>query len=80
MGNYLLRKGLEYLSDYLGNLRGRMLFDETILLAADISANDIEVEGKGSYIADFSRRVHVFYYSKYNGVRSSVTGSAPILV
>ena len=65
MGNYLLRKGLEYLSDHLGSPRGRMLFDETILLAADISAKDIEVEGKGSYIADFSRRVHV-YYSKYD--------------
>jgi esterase/lipase superfamily enzyme len=65
MGNYLLRKGLEYLSGHLGSPRGRMLFDETILLAADISAKDIEVEGKGSYIADFSRRVHV-YYSKYD--------------
>ena len=29
MGNYLLRKGLEYLSDYLGNPRGRMLCSST---------------------------------------------------
>lgn len=65
MGNYLLRKGMEYLSDYLGNPKGRMLFDETVLLAPDISSKDIEKDGKGSYISDFSRRVHV-YYSKYD--------------
>lgn len=65
MGNYLLRKGLEYLSDYLGTPQGRMLFNETILLAPDISSSDLEYDGKGSYIADFSRRVHV-YYSKHD--------------
>jgi len=65
MGNYLLRKGMEYLSDALGTPRGRMLFSETLMLAPDLSSNDIEIDGKGSYIADFSRRVHV-YYSKYD--------------
>lgn len=65
MGNYLLRKGMEYLSDYLGTPAGRLLFDETVLLAPDLSSKDIEIDGKGRYIADFSRRVHV-YYSKYD--------------
>ncbi len=65
MGNYLLRKGMEYMSDVLGTPVGRKLFDETILLAPDLSAGDLEIGGKGSYIADFSRRVHV-YYSKHD--------------
>lgn len=65
MGNYLLRKGLEYLSDHLGAPDGRMLFDETVLLAPDLASKDIELDGKGSYIGNFSRRVHV-YYSKYD--------------
>lgn len=65
MGNYLLRKGMEYLSDAMGTPVGRMLFSETILLAPDLSAHDIEMDGKGQYIADFSRRVHV-YYSKHD--------------
>ncbi len=65
MGNYLLRKGMEYLSDYLGSPKGRLLFDETILLAPDLSSKDIEKDGKGKYIANFSRRVHV-YYSEYD--------------
>jgi esterase/lipase superfamily enzyme len=65
MAGYMLRKGLEYLSDYLGNPQGRMLFDETVLLAPDLSSRDIELDGKGSYIADFSRRVHI-YYSKFD--------------
>jgi esterase/lipase superfamily enzyme len=65
MGNYLLRKGLEYLSDYLGTPTGRLLFDETVLLAPDIASKDIEADGKGQYIAHFSRRVHV-YYTKYD--------------
>ncbi|MFT5521063.1 MAG: esterase/lipase superfamily enzyme [Enterobacterales bacterium] len=65
MGNYLLRKGMEYLSDTLGSPTGRKLFDETILIAPDLSSKDIELDGKGSYIADFSRRVHV-YYSKHD--------------
>ncbi len=65
MGNYLLRKGMEYLSDYLGTPRGRLLFTETVLLAPDLASQDIEADGKGRYIADFSRRVHV-YYSKYD--------------
>lgn len=65
MGNYLLRKGLEYLSDYLGTPTGRLLFDETVLLAPDIASKDIEMDGKGQYISHFSRRVHV-YYSKYD--------------
>ncbi len=65
MGNYLLRKGLEYLSDHLGTPAGRMLFDETVMIAPDLSSKDIEVDGKGNYIADFARRVHV-YYSKHD--------------
>jgi esterase/lipase superfamily enzyme len=65
MGNYLLRKGLEYLSDHLGSPDGRMLFDETLLMAPDLSSKDIEVDGKGKYISAFSRRVHV-YYSKHD--------------
>lgn len=65
MGNYLLRKGMEYLSDNLGTPKGRMLFDETIMIAPDLSSKDIEINGKGNYIANFSRRVHV-YYSKHD--------------
>ncbi len=65
MGNYMLRKGMEYLSDYLGTPTGRLLFAETVLLAPDIASRDIEIDGKGQYIADFSRRVHV-YYSKHD--------------
>jgi esterase/lipase superfamily enzyme len=65
MGNYLLRKGMEYLSDHLGTPVGRSMFNETVMLAADLASKDIEKDGKGSYIADFSRRVHV-YYSKYD--------------
>lgn len=65
MGNYLLRKGMEYLSDHLGNPNGRLLFDEAVLLAPDIASKDIERDGKGKYIADFSRRVHV-YYSQFD--------------
>ena len=65
MGNYLLRKGLEYLSDHLGSPTGRLLFDETVLIAPDIASKDIELDGKGQYIAHFSRRVHV-YYSKHD--------------
>ena len=65
MGNYLLRKGMEYLSDFLGTPEGRLLFSETVLLAPDLSSKDIEYYGKGRYISDFSRRVHV-YYSKYD--------------
>ena len=33
MGNYFLRKGLEYLSDQLGSPTGRKLFDETLMMA-----------------------------------------------
>ncbi|VAW76199.1 hypothetical protein MNBD_GAMMA13-539 [hydrothermal vent metagenome] len=65
MGNYLLRKGMEYLSDTLGSPRGRLLFDETIMIAPDISSKDMELGGKGQYIADFSRRIHI-YYSKHD--------------
>ena len=65
MGNYLLRKGMEYLSDHLGTPQGRKLFDETIMIAPDLASKDIELDGKGRYIADFSRRVHV-YYSKFD--------------
>lgn len=65
MGNYLLRKGMEYLSDYLGTPVGRLLFNETVMLAPDLASGDIEINGKARYIADFSRRVHV-YYSRYD--------------
>lgn len=65
MGNYLLRKGMEYLSDHWGDPRGRMMFNETIMMAPDLAAKDIEEDGKGHYIANFSRRVHV-YYSKFD--------------
>ena len=67
MGNYMLRKGRESLSDYLGAPQGRMIFDETVMLAPDIADEDIELDRKGRYIAQFSRRVHV-YYSKYDRV------------
>lgn len=73
MGNYLLRKGMEYLSDYLGSPSGRMLFDETVMLAPDLSSKDIELDGKGSYIADFSRRVHVYYSKHDRALKASST-------
>ena len=65
MGNYLLRKGMEYLSDHLGTPVGRSMFNETVMLAPDLSSSDIERNGKGRYIAEFSRRVHV-YYSRFD--------------
>jgi esterase/lipase superfamily enzyme len=65
LGNYLLRKGMEYLADYLGAPSGRMLFAETVMLAPDLAAADIETGGKAASIAGFSRRVHV-YYSKHD--------------
>jgi len=65
MGNYLLRKGLEYVSDHLGQPIGRAMFSETVMLAPDLASGDIEHDGKGRYIAEFSRRVHV-YYSKFD--------------
>ncbi len=65
MGNYLLRKGMEYLSDHIGTPVGRLMFNETVMLAPDLAASDIEHGGKGQYIAQFSRRVHV-YYSKHD--------------
>jgi len=65
MGNYLLRKGMEYLSDHLGEPVGRAMFNETVMMAPDIASQDIEQDGKGRYIADFSRRVHI-YYSKFD--------------
>jgi len=71
MGNYMLRKGLEYLSDLLGNPRGRKLFDETIMLAPDLSSRDMEKWDKGQYIADFSRRVHVYYSRNDRALKAS---------
>ncbi|MCK5126440.1 MAG: alpha/beta hydrolase [candidate division Zixibacteria bacterium] len=65
MGNYLLRKGMEYLSDHLGTPSGRLMFNETIMIAPDLSSHDIQMFGKGQYISDFSRRVHV-YYSRHD--------------
>lgn len=65
MGNYLLRKGMEYLSDALGAPAGRMMFAETLMIAPDLSSADVALGGKGQYIAHFSRRIHV-YYSKYD--------------
>ena len=65
MGNYLLRKGMEYLSDHLGTPVGRAMFNETVMLAPDLASKDIELDGKGQYIGEFSRRVHV-YYSRYD--------------
>lgn len=67
MGVYTLRKGMEYLSDHLGGPRGRKLFDEMVLIGADISSRDIQIGGKAEYITNFCRRVHV-YYSKYDRV------------
>ncbi|MCZ6596114.1 MAG: alpha/beta hydrolase [Planctomycetota bacterium] len=65
MGAYLLRKGMEYASDHLGTPAGRKMFDETLLLAPDLASKDVELDGKGVYIAKFSRRVHV-YYSRHD--------------
>ncbi len=71
MGNYLLRKGMEYLSDHLGNPVGRMLFAETLLLAPDLASEDIQQHGKGSVICDFSRRVHVYYSNHDRALKAS---------
>lgn len=65
MGNYLLRKGMEYMSDALGTPAGRLMFNETVMLAPDLASQDIERDGKGQYISHFSRRVHA-YYSKHD--------------
>ena len=73
MGNYLLRKGMEYLSDHLGTPAGRIIFNETVMLAPDLSSKDIELDGKGNYIADFSRRVHVYYSKHDRALKASST-------
>lgn len=65
MGNYMLRKGLEYLSDNLGTPVGRLLFAETIMIGADLASADVQRGGKGSVIGQFSRRVHI-YYSRHD--------------
>jgi esterase/lipase superfamily enzyme len=65
MGNYLLRKGMEYLSDQLGSPYGRMMFSETVMLNPDLASKAIEIGGKADYVRRFSRRVHI-YYSKYD--------------
>lgn len=67
MGNYLLRKGMEYLSEDLGWPSERNIFNETVMIAPDIEAEAIEKNGKGKHIAKLSRRVHV-YYSKHDDV------------
>ena len=67
MGNYLLRKGMEYLSEDLGWPSERNIFNETIMIAPDIEARAIEKNGKGKHIAQLSRRVHV-YYSKHDDI------------
>lgn len=71
MGNYLLRKGMEYASDYLGNPVGRMLFAETLLIAPDLASQDIQLYGKASVICDFSRRVHVYYSHHDRALKAS---------
>jgi len=73
MGNYLLRKSMEYLSDHLGTPTGRVMFNETVLLAPDLSSKDIELDGKGRYIGDFSRRVHVYYSRHDRALKASST-------
>lgn len=65
LGNYLLRKGMEYASDKLGTPVSRKMFDETVLIGSDIASKDVEMDGKGRFIAQFSRRVHI-YYSKHD--------------
>jgi esterase/lipase superfamily enzyme len=67
MGNYLLRKGMEYLSEDLGWPSERNIFNEIIMIAPDIEAEAIEKNGKGRHIAQLSRRVHV-YYSKHDDI------------
>lgn len=71
MGNYLLRKGMEYLSDHLGTPIGRSMFNETVMLAPDLASGDVELDGKGRYIAEFSRRVHVYYSRHDRALKSS---------
>ena len=43
------------------------MFSETVMLAPDLSSKTLEVDRRGRFIADFSRRVHV-YYSKFDRV------------
>lgn len=72
-GNYLLRKGLEYVANLPDTRVGRAMFDETVLLAPDLASQDIEFNGKGFCISRFSRRVHV-YYSKHDNVLADSNG------
>ncbi len=71
MGNYLLRKGMEYMSKKLGLPHGRMMFSETVMLNPDLASNDIEIGGKADYISCFSRRVHVYYSKHDRAVKAS---------
>lgn len=41
------------------------MFAETVMIAPGLSSRDLELTGKGQYIADFSCRVHV-YYSRFD--------------
>lgn len=71
MGNYLLRKGMEYMSNKLGVPHGRMMFSETVMLNPDLASRDIEIGGKADYIRCFSRRVHVYYSKHDRAVKAS---------
>ncbi len=71
MGNYVLRKGTEYLHDALGGPKGRLLFDEVILIAPDLASDALEMDNKGQYIAYFSRRVHVYYSKNDRALKAS---------
>ena len=71
MGSYLLRKGMEYLSQQLGTPHGRMMFSETVMLYPDLASEDIEIGGKADYIRCFSRRVHVYYSKHDRAVKAS---------
>lgn len=76
-GCYMLRMGFEEYANTYAHIMATTIasegggstdvFGETLLLSADIVAKDIEKDGKGKDIIEYSRCVHV-YYSKYDRV------------
>lgn len=61
MGNELLRSSLFQLSQKLGAPKSYPLFTETLMVGADVDNAALETDGDGIAIANFSRRVTVYY-------------------
>ena len=67
MGNYVLREGLHYFTKHLGYPWDDIYFHQTIMFAADIGYDSLEIGKSGQAIANFSHRVTT-YHSTHDDV------------